>query len=74
MSFAQAKAEISKFSATQQEKLLAMLARFAAEREKNWDDELRRRHGEMLREGGNVRPHLTDSSCSGVVRFHHRRR
>lgn len=49
MSFAQAKTEISKFSATQQEKLLAMLARFAAEREKNWDDELRRRHGEMLR-------------------------
>ena len=49
MSFTQAKAEISKFSATQQEKLLAMLARFAAEREKNWDDELRRRHGEMLR-------------------------
>lgn len=49
MSFAQAKAEISKFSATQQEKLLAMLARFAAEREKSWDDELRRRHGEMRR-------------------------
>ena len=49
MSFAQAKAEISKFSATQQEKLLAMLACFAAEREKNWDDELRRRHREMLR-------------------------
>lgn len=48
MSFAEAKAEISKFSAAQQEKLLAMLARFAAEREKNWDDELRRRHEEML--------------------------
>jgi len=33
----------------QQEELLAILARFAAEREKNWDEELRRRHGEMLR-------------------------
>ncbi len=49
MSFAQAKTEIPKFSAAQQDKLLAMLARFAAQREENWDGELRRRHREMLR-------------------------
>lgn len=49
MSFAQAEAEIPKFSATQQDKLLAMLARLAAEREKNWDEEMRRRHAEVLR-------------------------
>ena len=49
MSFAQAEAEIPKFSATQQERLLAMLARLAAEREENWDEELRRRHTEMMR-------------------------
>ena len=48
MSFAQAEAEIPKFSATQQERLLAMLARLAAEREKSWDEELRRRQTEML--------------------------
>lgn len=49
MSFAQAKAEIPKFSATQQERLLAMLACLAAEREKDWDEELHRRHTEMQR-------------------------
>ncbi len=48
MSFAQAEAEIPKFSAAQQERLLAMLASLAAEREKNWDEELRHRHAEML--------------------------